>query len=185
MKVSLILEGKTYGYDVIGGDIPSILSIIATHHDGLYGKMYNSKFRYVLFDPDRKVEPLELDPRFTFEDTTYPNLLIAEDISGEIQAAAIVTALASVGVATTAGSFLAIGLTALVNVGLSFAMSAIGNMLSPTGEIASGDPATIKQSNLWQGNVTKTGQGMSMPYLVGSCLASGIVLSAAIETTDL
>jgi predicted phage tail protein len=181
MKVALILQGKHYGYEVEATTIPGILSIIGLYHDGLYSKMYNSKFRFILFDNEGKT--LELDPKMTFDDTKYNNLLIAENIDGNIQVASIVAALGSIGIATTASSFLAIGLTAIVNIGLSFAMSAIGNMLSPTPETST--PGKVKDSNLWQGSVTQVEQGLSMPYLVGSCLASGIVLSAEIETTDL
>jgi predicted phage tail protein len=109
----------------------------------------------------------------------YDNLIILQDVGGEIPVVAIafITGL-------SATSFAAVALTAVVNIALSFALNGIMSLLSPTKQFSSDPSAEQKSSNLFNGGVLTMEQGGIVPYLVGNCFTGGVVISAGVSTEE-
>lgn len=184
MKAIIVKGNEKYISEVASNDIRLILSIARLHHgDGVVDHVIGNDYKYVLVDSTGKLEPIGLPLEMLQSDFEgFDTLFILEDISGNFNPAIVIAMLAEVGVAVSTTSAMVI--SAIANTVLSFAVSALMNMLSPTPEF-NGDPSgKQKSSNLFNGGVLTREQGGSVPFLFGNCFCGGVVISAGNRTTD-
>lgn len=146
--------------------------------------LLKEKFRYILMDSKNIERSVALQPEIMCSSfQSYDILLIVPDISGELPVAAVVGALAAVGVELVADGLAALLVTVVVNVALSVALSAVMSLLSPTPEYSS-DPARTQQSNLFGGAPNIREQGGVVPLIMGAPFCGGVLISSGIFTGE-
>jgi predicted phage tail protein len=162
----------------------------------VYGKeilenLYNEKYRYVLLDKDNLDKAVAFHPDLPdLELEEFTHIFIIPEISGNIDPitiAGIIGATASASLGSIAGvAVLPAILSVVVNTGISFALSAIAQALTPTPSF-NGDPAQaqLKQSSLWNGPVNMSEQGGPVPIIVGNPFCGGTIIASSITTEQL
>jgi predicted phage tail protein len=115
-------------------------------------------------------------------------LIIIPRAGGDLPATAIVSAFGALGVTLAADGIAAIAITAIVNIGLSMAFSAIANLI--TGNKQAVNPVNTesyesKPSFISNGPVNVINAGHPYPIVAGDFLCGSIVLSSRIHVQDI
>ncbi len=116
-------------------------------------------------------------------------LMIIPRTGGDIPAAAVAAAFTAIGVTgVTATSFVVLAATALINVGLSIALSALANVITGNKQsVAAANTETPenKPSFVSNGPVNVVRAGHPHPIIVGEFLCGSIVLSSQVHVKDI
>lgn len=144
-------------------------------------KLHKEQYKYILLPENEAEEAVTLIPEVLASSLLgYSTLIIIRDIDGNLPVAVVAEALA---VAET--SFAAIAATALINMGLSMALSSLMAALSPSKEFSK-DPAQAQtlESNLFNGGPPVKEQGGVVPIIMGTPYCTGVLISSGISTED-
>lgn len=135
----------------------------------------------------------ELIRQVTLENTSAPwsdeILMIVPRAGGDIPAAAIVPLFTAVGITgMTATSFAVVAVTAIINIGLSMAVSALANLITgPKQSVSAANTESYesKPSFISNGPVNVVRAGHPYPIIAGEFLCGSIVLSSQIHVKDI
>ncbi len=123
----------------------------------------------------------------TMDNNSYPwadeVLIIVPRVGGDIPVAAVAAVLA-----VSATSFTAIAVTAIINIGLSLALSALANIITGNKRsVNAGDTERYdsKPSFVSNGPVNVVRAGHPYPIIAGEFLCGSIVLSSQIHVKDI
>lgn len=183
MLVKIIKDGKCEEFNLEASSIPGILCLLKLAKGQAFtDELISNSYKFIAYDSTMAIEPLSLSADvYRSSLGGFDTLIIIQDIDGQIAAPLVALAFGSAFAATTAGTIL----IAVINVALSFAVSALMNMISPTPEQSTSDPSHNKKaSNLFNGGILTQEQGGSVPFIFGQCFCGGIVISAGTSTRD-
>jgi len=143
----------------------------------------------ILFDEHNP----ELIRQVTLDNTSAPwgdeILMIVPRAGGDIPAVAVLALFEAVGaVGFTATSFAVVAATAIINIGLSMAFSALANLItSPKQSVSAANTESYesKPSFISNGPVNVVRAGHPYPIIAGEFLCGSIVLSSQIHVQDI
>jgi predicted phage tail protein len=178
-----------------------LINYLENNEPELWDKIKDKKLAYAVVDSTERYKEQVLRPEiFSSDLSNYDILVIAEKVEGEalfagmaaaVSAAAFTAAggVAAGSIAVTAamiGTAVGYVAAAVIMIGISMAIGAIVQMLSPTNTINS-DPSSPGQA---QKNYTFNGipnireQGGAVPMIFGECLFGGVLVSADLYTSS-
>ena len=178
-----------------------LINYLENNEPELWDKIKDKKLAYAVVDSTERYKEQVLRPEiFSSDLSNYDILVIAEKVEGEalfagmaaaVSAAAFTAAggVAAGSIAVTAamiGTAVGYVAAAVIMIGISMAIGAIVQMLSPTNTINS-DPSSPGQA---QKNYTFNGipnireQGGEVHMIFGECLFGGVLVSADLYTSS-
>ncbi|MBA4152636.1 MAG: hypothetical protein C0509_08745 [Acinetobacter sp.] len=115
-------------------------------------------------------------------------MVIVPRIGGELPAAFIASAFSAIGVTLPAASFALAAVTAVINIGLSLAFSALANIITGNKQSVSAvnqEQPESRPSFVANGAVNVTSAGHPYPIIAGEFLCGSIVLSSNLIVNDI
>jgi predicted phage tail protein len=178
-------------FELETNNIKQILNYIKNEKGKEYtDNIIHNKFNYVIANTEGTNEPLMLLPEVILSDIKgYDVLFIIPDIEGEDPISATMVAAVLFAECTVVGMQIAAVIAFVANMAImmavSFAVSSIMSLLSPTPEFSS-DPsmAQEKQSNLFNGAPLIREQGGSVPLIFGNPFCGGVLISSGMYSED-
>ena len=178
-------------FELETNNIKQILNYIKNEKGKEYtDNIIHNKFNYVIANTEGTHEPLMLLPEVILSDIKgYDVLFIIPDIEGEDPISASMVAAVLFTECTVVGMQIAAVIAFVANMAImmavSFAVSSIMSLLSPTPEFSS-DPsmAQEKQSNLFNGAPLIREQGGSVPLIFGNPFCGGVLISSGMYSED-
>jgi len=153
----------------------------------VFALLQDKKFS-ICFLKTTESSPILWKPGVNLENfSSYEYLYFVERIEGEaIATSFIIGAVAAASAAgfsagAVVGLVVAIAIALAIDIGIMYGIGMIMDALSPNQKT---DPQTYKKSLIFSNNQTITTQGSPIPWVLGECLAQGVIIGRQVSTYD-
>jgi predicted phage tail protein len=181
----IILGSEQASFDVIANNLKEALSIIKLQKGADFvSKIMSEQYKFILMDTTNPERTIALNEDVLFADYDgYDVLILAKDIEGDepvsIGSLLLAGFTAVTGIAVTGIPVWVVGLIgAVAMMGVSMAISAVMQALSPTPEFSTDPAAKQNESNLFNGAPIIRNQGGSVPLIFGNPYCGAVLISS-------
>lgn len=186
IKVIVLGEGSEE-FNLEARTLKEILSLLKIQKGKEWtDKLLEGRYKYLLAKENDFENMIVLSPEVAMSDFDgFDYLFVVPEVSGEepfsISFAMLGTTAA---LATTAQVVAAYAITAILTIAVSYAVSTVMSLLSPTPEFSS-DPGTQQQnSSAFSGAPIIRNQGCSVPLVFGTPYCGGVLISSGLFSEE-
>ena len=167
--------GKELEFEFNVTSLPEVLSAIRFRFgEETEKEILGFPHKFILIN-SKKEEMLALESEIIDIDfSPFDTLLICPEVSGDIPVVAVAALLA-----VSETSWVAIGATALINIGLSVALSVVMNLISRT--TTSNPDSKLQKSDLFGSTPILNEQGCVVPIWMGESFAGGVLIYSGLK----